>query len=90
LRHAEAVMRHRRPFLIILASAWNFARVEANLPQITGPVDLRAATILACDLDGNLTGDAAGENLRTSSYGVNLLNQYTNCTVPGYMFTVNM
>jgi len=30
-------------------------------------------------------GDVAGENLRPSSYTVNILNQYTQRTVPGYL-----
>jgi YD repeat-containing protein len=30
-------------------------------------------------------GDQNGQNLRTATYGPNLLNQYTNRTVPGYV-----
>ena len=35
-------------------------------------------------LDARWGGDAKGASLRTTSYGVNNLNQYTNVTNPGY------
>jgi len=45
------------PFLLLLASPWFSVRSAASLPKRTVPVDLRATTTFAYDLNGNLTND---------------------------------